>query len=64
MGVKSTIELTRRQAENGLRRLLTRQLSNIHTCKDSDIAHALMVLNDLAHGGEGYENYQISESAT
>jgi hypothetical protein len=69
MGVKSTIELTREDAENRLidhliaqREAYIRKIlrEHVNTMDDADIEDRLMELNDERAGGEGFENYQIT----
>lgn len=72
MGVKSTVSLSRNQAENNFIDLMVR-------AQESDIRAALRVLvgrmsikmledrleelNDADKGGEGFENYDITPAA-
>lgn len=64
MGVKSTIELTRAEAEaryvelriNQLRRGL---LDDAFKQNDRELEDSLERLNDEAHDGEGFANYSI-----
>lgn len=57
MGVKSTVELTRDQAEMKFRSLYAELLGI--TMDNSQLEAALERMNDRAHGGEGFENYII-----
>jgi hypothetical protein len=68
MGVKSTIDLSRDQAEARLvdyiieqRAAEARQILGAHVAQmsDDDIEDKLMELNDERAGGEGFENYSI-----
>jgi len=58
MGVKSTVTLTREEAEArfwaALEALATRDADN-----DRNLERMLELMNDELHGGEGFENYRI-----
>ena len=63
MGVKSTIELTRTDAEIRIMEYLLEEMKNrgaFHNMSNKDLEDELERLNDLNHGGEGYENYCIT----
>lgn len=65
MGVKSTISLTRAEAEGKYVWLkqdeMERKLrSEAVLLRDKDLENVLEALNDEANGGEGFENYIIS----
>jgi hypothetical protein len=64
MGVKSTITLTREEADNkfaDLREDYYRRLAKSEAAllTDTELEDKLMQLNDDAHDGEGFENYRI-----
>lgn len=68
MGVKSTIDLTRDEAESRLVDLFldiqiekVRDILRDHVARmdDTDLENQLADLNDERAGGEGFENYQI-----
>lgn len=68
MGVKSTVELSREEAEARLVESLIEQRANemkrilaAHVAQmgDTEIEDQLMELNDERAGGEGFENYDI-----
>ncbi len=64
MGVKSTIQLTREEAENRLVYFLletNRHYAEItaKSLPDETLENALEELDDLAHDGESYNNYSI-----
>jgi len=66
MGVKSTIRLTRADAEAKYVELrltdpaVHRQFRSQAVCMDStELENELEKLNDRNHGGEGFENYWI-----
>jgi archaellum biogenesis protein FlaJ (TadC family) len=66
MGVKSTRHLTRQAAEEkyvDLRQEETRRAIRAQAVamNDTELEDMLERLNDTAHGGEGFENYIISE---
>lgn len=63
MGVKSTIYLTRAQAEMRWKQALIERLADVVALTDDDICGQLMLLNDQDHGGEGFENYRIVSDA-
>jgi hypothetical protein len=61
MGVKSTIALTRLEAEGRYYELVTALMRKEGLCfSDVILEAALEELNDAAHNGEGFENYTIS----
>lgn len=55
MGVKSTKDITRNEAEA---RLLA-HLFLVRSMSDDALCDLLARLNDLVAGGEGFENYRI-----
>lgn len=66
MGVKSTVTLTRKQAEDKFVDLFmnspvqqrrARAFAAMHS--DTELEDALELMNDEARGGEGFENYSI-----
>lgn len=64
MGVKSTIQLTREQAEQKYLYLLLdaaqkRLRRDIAELDNSALEAKLEIMNDSAHDGEGFENYTI-----
>ncbi len=64
MGVKSTVELTREQAEERwidlMLELARPEYKGRPIALDSTTLEDLLeVLNDAAHNGEGFENYRI-----
>tara|TARA_Y100000815_G_scaffold240141_1_gene235464 strand:- start:7 stop:216 length:210 start_codon:yes stop_codon:yes gene_type:complete len=68
MGVKSTVELSREEAEARLVDSLIEQRANemkrilaAHVAQmgDTELEDQLMELNDERAGGEGFENYDI-----
>lgn len=64
MGVKSTIELTRAEADERYVELRIRQLrrglmADAVKQTDRELEDSLERLNDEAEGGEGFENYSI-----
>ena len=66
MGVKTTIDLPRDTAEqkyvelrlDGIKRRLRAEAAAMDK---SDLEDVLERLNDIAHGGEGFQNYCITE---
>lgn len=66
MGVKSTVSLTRLEAETRLASLLAQKrlpkiLRRVVRMSDREIEETLEVENDAVCGGEGFENYVIAE---
>jgi len=66
MGVKSTITLTREEAEEKYiylkQDLMKRKLrSEAVGMEDEELEDILCEMNDKASGGEGFENYSISD---
>ena len=62
MGVKSTVTLTREQAESKLREHLYKCLGSISSLENSELQNMLESVNDsLSPYGEGLENYWIKE---
>lgn len=66
MGVKSTVSLTREEAERRYVNLLlddsrSRLELAVQALSNTVLENALEGLNDEIHDGEGYENYLISE---
>ena len=64
MGVKSTVQLTRAKAVQrmvDLKLEVWRKdvLARVESMTDTQIEDDLECLNDLAKGGEGFENYMI-----
>lgn len=62
MGVKSTVHLTRGQAEEQLVSAYFEILTKIRlvgSLTDTQLEDQLESINDLIHGGEGFENYLI-----
>ena len=67
MGVKSTVELTRQQAEDKFVELFLRSPLQERRARlwaqqhnDKELEDALERMNDLDKGGEGFENYTIN----
>lgn len=64
MGVKSTQRITRKEAEDKYW-ILDAELNKKKKClchlSDTDLEDKLEEMNDLARGGEGFENYIITE---
>jgi hypothetical protein len=58
MGVKSTVFLTRAEAEDRYRSYYKMHVS----FSDADLEEELERLNDKANGGQGFDNYQITKS--
>lgn len=66
MGVKSTVTLTRAQAEERYIELLIQEArrrlrTKAAAMSDKQLEDVIEVLNDSEKGGEGFENYQIRE---
>lgn len=68
MGVKSTVRLTRRQAEDAWVALRLRDeyisrkfRAEAVAMSTEELEDRLMHLNDKVNGGEGFENYSILE---
>lgn len=66
MGVKSTVRLSRRAAEERYVDLLIeksrqRLRAQVFLLNNEQLEDTLERLNDQAHGGEGFENYLIGE---
>lgn len=59
MGVKSTVDLTRAEAEARWKKALVERLADVVALTDRDLCEQLELMNDQDHGGEGYENYRI-----
>jgi hypothetical protein len=59
MGVKSTVDLTRAEAEARWTKALVERLADVVALTDRDLCEQLALLNDQDHGGEGFENYRI-----
>lgn len=60
MSVKSTVHLTRDEAEARWRDLAYRHLRP-EKMTDKELEDSLMKLNDQDKGGEGFENYRIKD---
>jgi hypothetical protein len=60
MSVKSTVDLTRDEAEARYLQMMV-ELYGLGRCKlsDTDLVDALADMNDRLKGGEGFENYRI-----
>jgi hypothetical protein len=66
MGVKSTVDLTRQQAEEKFVDL-TLETSDVKRyiraaavmLDDTELERQLMIMNDKRAGGEGFDNYNI-----
>ena len=54
MGVKGTKYISRES-------LMTQMLAQVMQLSDADLEEAGAFINDLAEGGEGFENYVIGE---
>lgn len=66
MGVKSTVNLTRDEAVDRLSSLYLEEVAtllraNVENMSDQAIESELERLNDNRCGGEGFENYSITE---
>ncbi len=64
MGVKSTRELTRKEAERLWHELFSEQLKNNSPTKfmsNQKLEDILEIMNDANNGGEGFTNYRISD---
>jgi hypothetical protein len=60
MGVKSTVELTRKEAEEKAAELYSKQrMGRYYHMSDVDLEDLIESWNDEVHGGEGFENYRI-----
>ena len=60
MGVKSTVELTRKEAEAKASELYSkRRMGQYYHMSDIDLEDLIESWNDEVHGGEGFENYRI-----
>ncbi len=65
MGVKSTVSLTREEAEERAVLLLQSVqrkavIATVAALSNSTLENLLETMNDEANDGEGFENYQIS----
>jgi ribosomal protein L29 len=66
MGVKSTVTLTRQDAMQRLVELKLEDLrlmfeAQVQTMSNTEIEDELETTNDRVKGGEGFENYMISD---
>ena len=62
MGIKSTITLTRSEAERRYIELHNRFLVRVEDMTDEFLENEIARLNDIACGGECFENYIIKEN--
>ena len=62
MSVKSTIFLTRAEAERRYLELRNRLLKSMDGMTNAHLEQELEYLNDAVNGGEGFENYIIGEN--
>lgn len=60
MGVKSTRELSRNEAERRLDEFM--EWARAGNLRNHVLEHLLEVFNDAKHDGEGFENYSITPS--
>jgi hypothetical protein len=62
MGVKSTVELTRRGAEEKAAELYSKLfIGQYYHVSDVALEDLIETWNDEVHGGEGFENYRIRD---
>ena len=59
MGVKSTVFLTREEAEEKYKDLYVQICSRPNPFNDKELEDLLEEMNDMIHDGEGFENYII-----
>jgi hypothetical protein len=60
MGVKSTVELTRKEAEDKADELYSkRRMGQYNHMSDVALEDLIERWNDEVHDGEGFENYRI-----
>ena len=60
MGVKSTVELTRKEAEAKAAELHSKlSIGQYYHMSDVDLEDLIELWNDEVHDGEGFENYRI-----
>lgn len=64
MGVKSTVRLSRQEAIDKAVYLYVevnkrKIAAQFHAMSDKELEVELMVMNDEARGGEGFENYSV-----
>lgn len=61
MGAKSTVTLTRKEAEQKYIELFTEMIIKIPMLlNNSDLENKLEEMNNHIHGGEGFDNYIIT----
>ncbi len=61
MGVKSTMAITRDEAERRVTESMARRILWLKSMSDGELCELLTDLNDEDKGGEGFENYRITE---
>ena len=61
MGVKSTITLTRKEAEAKYIELFSELHGQDYPRTNKVLEDILETMNDAVHDGEGFENYRIKE---
>ena len=59
MGVKSTVTLTREEAEAKYKKLYAQIYDLGISERNEALEDVLAIMNDIVHGGEGFENYWI-----
>lgn len=61
MGVKSTIFLTRKEAEDKYKELFSLLHGQDYPTQNEVLADILELMNDAVNNGEGFENYHIRD---
>ena len=61
MGVKSTVDLTREMAEAKYKELYAQVYDLGIPKRNEALEDILVIMNDAAHDGEGFENYRITD---